>query len=636
MPNRFAPLPLSALRPAGWLQEQLTLAATALRDRWLTLDPGNPHAPSPALAWALLRVGLPLAALLDDEPWLSGVRRRMDHLLTLQGEDGCLLPDAPCDWAAQAVCLQTLIPAYGLWADKEIPVRMLRFCRYLWGQLPEHPLTLPQAATCGELLSPVLWLYDLTGKRFLLELARALQAQGTDWTAFCHTMPLRARTEKAVPWDTLRTQAEVEGWDARRYHAGLYQHAHAAHIAMGLKTPALIAQWTGGIKHEGAFDVGFAKLMKHHGVACGLFTGDDLLAGASPSRGVLSAAAAGMVGTLCSLLATLGHAPHGDLLETIAFNALPALFTPDMRGHQRLQQPNQVQITRAARDWYSAGEADTFFAPDAGDAESAALHQAWPLLAGSLWMASRDGGLGAMCYAPCQVRYRLGGQPVRLDVQSAYPFDGTVRIRILTPAPAAFPLHLRIPDWAQGATLAVADELMECAPGAFASLDRTWRDGDILTLTLPMPVTVTGWYHQSGAVTRGPLVFALPLDAAPGENPGEWLPASPWAYALLPDAGFSVVCDPQQAAPFGMGQPVAIEAICVPLPDWGLKDDSALPPPIAPRVDRALARRIRLVPYGGTTLRISQFPVAQAATHSDAAEQATPAPVCGGALANLP
>ena len=45
------------------------------------------------------------------------------------------------------------------------------------------------------------------------------------------------------------------------------------------------------------------------------------------------------------LFSVFGDPLFGDRLERIAFNALPATFTPDMWAHQYDQQVNQVQCT---------------------------------------------------------------------------------------------------------------------------------------------------------------------------------------------------------------------------------------------------------------------------------------------------
>jgi len=559
----FAPLPLGAIRPEGWLRAQLVLQAENLGD---------------ALP---LAAALPLGYLLGDDQWIDASHKRIEKAMETQREDGCLPPMEDSDeaWCARAGLMQVLQQYYVATADKRALAHMLRYCKYAWERLKEQPLGPKAAARAGELLQPALWLYRVTEKRFLLELAHVLRAQCVDWTAFCHTTPYK----KPLSWEAIR-----EGMlDGDPYHTQVYQQTHAMNLAMGLKTPGLIAQFTGGIKHTEAFDIGYAKLMRHHGFPNGLFSGDDLLSGASPSRGTMSGAVGALMSTLESLLISLGTASHGDVLEKLAFNALPAAYTTDMRAWQRLQRPNQIDADRIA------------FSSDLADADLTSLHHGFPRFAASLWMASKDGGLAAMSYAPCSVRARTAGGAVRIDVQSAYPFDGSVALHVHVRQEAAFPLHLRIPGWAQGATLAVGEERFDCKPNSFVVLNRTWRPGDTVTLHLPMEVVQSEWYYRTVALSRGPLLLAHAIDAG-----------LPWAYALLPNQACTVQYDPAQAASFGYGSPLIVEAKAVLLPGWKAKQGVAEAPPIAPEVDAAQAISLPLIPYGSTILRVCQFPMA--------------------------
>jgi len=566
----FAPLPLGAIRPEGWLRAQLLLLAEGLGDA--------------SESDGLLAAALPLGYLLGDSALIEAAHKRIERTI-----DNC---PSSMDDAGLMLVLQQY---YMATANKQALVHMLRYCKYVWEGLKERPLGPQASARAGELLQPVLWLYRVTGKRSLLELARCLQIQSVDWTAFCHTMPFKAPIAKQLPWDELRQGM----MDNEQYHTQVYQQTHAVNLAMGLKTPALIAQFTGGIKHTEAFDVGYAKLMRHHGFANGLFSGDDLLSGASPSQGTKTAAISELMSTLESLLCSLGTASYGDVLEKLAFNALPAAYSADMRTWQRVQQPNQIDLVTPKRCWYSADAHSAAFSNDLTDAGDAMLHHGFPRFAASLWMASKDGGLAAMSYAPCTVRARTVGGTVRLDVETSYPFDGTVTLRVHARGELAFPLHLRIPDWAGGAWLMVGEERHECKPGTFFVLHRTWRPGDTIALHLPMQVTQSEWYYRSAALSRGPLLLAHAPDMG-----------QPWAYALLPGQQSIVRSDPAQAGPFGHGSPLVVEAKAVPLPDWKKKHGAAEAPPIAPLVDANQAVSLPLIPYGSTAQRVCQFPIA--------------------------
>jgi DUF1680 family protein len=127
----------------------------------------------------------------------------------------------------------------------------------------------------------------------------------------------------------------------------------------------------------------------------------------------------------------------------------------------------------------------------------------------------------------------LAGRRVRLAQETNYPWDGAVSIRVDPDRPSAFTLHVRIPGWARNQ--AVASDLYRFATNVeeaptllvngkavpieldkgFAKVRRTWLRGDVVRLTLPMPVRRVlandGIQENRGkaAIQRGPLVYCL-------------------------------------------------------------------------------------------------------------------------------
>ena len=167
-----------------------------------------------------------------------------------------------------------------------------------------------------------------------------------------------------------------------------------------------------------------------------------------------------------------------DRLERIAMNALPATFTADMWGHQYNQQPNQVLCTLEKRPWVSNGPESNLFGvePNFGCC-TANMHQGWPKLVQSLWMATRDGGLAAVLYAPNEVRTIVSGVPVTILEETEYPFRGTVTFTITPERPVRFPLTLRVPGWAAGATITRNSERPAVAPSGEATLRERHLEG---------------------------------------------------------------------------------------------------------------------------------------------------------------
>ena len=187
-----------------------------------------------------------------------------------------------------------------------------------------------------------------------------------------------------------------------------------------------------------------------------MFSCDEHLAGRDPSQGSELCTVVEYMYSLEQALAILGEPALGDRLETLAFNALPGTFTDDMWAHQYNQEPNQVECSLHHKPWTTDGPESNLFGlePNFGCC-TANFHQGWPKFAASLFMSSNDNGLVAAVYAPCEVKTVVRGVDVHIVEETEYPFRETIRLTVNPATPLSFPLHLRIPAWATGATIAV-------------------------------------------------------------------------------------------------------------------------------------------------------------------------------------
>ena len=229
-----------------------------------------------------------------------------------------------------------------------------------------------------------------------------------------------------------------------------------------------------------------------------------------------------------------------------------------------------------------------------------ALLSAWPRFVQSQWMVSRDDGLCAMGYAPCSVRYRLSDASVRVDVSGEYPAGGSVRITVHTDKKAAFPIHLRIPEWANGATVAADGDILPAQAGGFVTLNRDWQDGDEILLTLPMAVRRLPAFHQAVSVARGPIRFVYaPKTVAHDDVLSAGMD---FAVALVGAEEIRVI--------ERMDGSVALSARVTPLPRWGMRAASCDQPPIVlSDANIALAFDAELVPYAEAAIRLAVLPV---------------------------
>ncbi len=632
-PNTMASLPLGAIRPRGWLREQLEVAAKGLTGKLYTFWPdvkdsawrggeGDAWERAPYYLDGLV----PLAYLLEDDGLIAVAKEYIEWTLASQREDGFFGPEKNTDWWPRMVMLKVMMQYFTATGDMRVPEFMFNYFKYQYKMLEKQPMIEWAVARGAENMQAVVWLYNLTGKKFLLELLNKLNEQTLDWTSHFASFPHTQSMSRLLPWEEMMTGINADkillsGFE-RPYYRTQYHLSHVVNVAMGLKNPGVVNQFKSGRKELEGFHTGYQKLMKHHGLAYGIFSGDEHLSGASPIQGTELCAVVELMHTAETLLTT-GVKPDGlgDILEKLAFNALPGGQSADLLYHQYDQQADQVRCSKGKRTWYNNPDDSNLFGlePHFGCC-TANLHQGWPKYAASLWYATEDEGFACISYAPCTVRFRSGKTPVRLTVDTAYPFGNTVSILVEMSEARKMPIRLSIPGWAQGATVSVDGEAVDgVQAGTFLTVEREWQGGETITLTFPMEPRVTRWGRKTAAVEVGPLLMAYhPAEKWEKviEHPviPTWALSTddPWNYALVKGGELKLDMANAKAAPFGSDHGFTVRAQAVRLPEWGMSGESCAQPPVEPAMGDQAVEEIELIPYGDTCLRISQFPCASA------------------------
>jgi uncharacterized protein len=164
----------------------------------------------------------------------------------------------------------------------------------------------------------------------------------------------------------------------------------------------------------------------------------------------------------------------------------------------------------------------------------------WPCCSGTLPQVAADyrinsyfcdsDGLYVNLYIPSTVRWSHEGTQISLTQKSGYPFEGTVNLELDSSQPAAFAIHLRIPEWAAGATISINGQAASpsIASGQFATLRRTWKKGDRIEVDLPMKLRlepIDPQHTQTVALLCGPLVLFAITETAPSVSTQQLLAA---------------------------------------------------------------------------------------------------------------
>lgn len=201
------------------------------------------------------------------------------------------------------------------------------------------------------------------------------------------------------------------------------------------------------------------------------------------------------------LLAITRDPRHADEIERSAYNDLLGAQAPNGEDWCYYSFPNGRRVhTTYWRCCKSSGAMALEELPDA----------AWALVG--------DDAVEVNLYGPGEFEFvHPHAGRIRLVQDTAYPYDGNISVRVHADSPVHLSISLRIPAWAEGATLGVGAEAALPVAGPRASLARTWHPGDTLTLALPMPPRVLRARLRNVQESRAPdggLVAQQVLDYA--------------------------------------------------------------------------------------------------------------------------
>jgi DUF1680 family protein len=619
-PSPLTKLPIGAIRPEGWLRTQLQLEAEGFSGHLAEISQFCKYDGS---AWVKpgggdrgweevpywLKGFTDLGFVLGDRRIIAEARRWLDAVLANQQADGYFgtrknlavgrgdqpemradRPDQVIDLWPNMIMMYPLRTLYEATGDPRVIPFLLKY--FAWERSIPRAQFLPaswQKYRGGDNLDSIYWLYNRTGQAWLLDLARTNHERTADWTG------------------------NIPTW-------------HGVNVSQGFREPGEFFQQSKASSFVDATERNYHLIMDEYGqMPGGMFAADENARPgyAGPRQAAETCSMAEMLLSDEMLVKITGDTRWADRAEDVAFNSLPAAMTPDLKGLHYLTAPNQVQLDRAAKSPMIENGGDMFsYNPYQYRCCQHNVAHAWPYYAEHLWMATPDNGLAAVLYAASSVEAKVGsGTSVKITEKTDYPFDDTVILAVETRADVKFPLKLRVPAWAAKATATVNGRPAASGGAGWMTIDRLWKNGDQVQLTLPMTIEMKTWAKNGNSVSvyRGPLAYSLKI----GERwqrygANEKWPAfevfaqTPWNYALV-KGEMRVEKSAVPAQPFTPdGAPVRIVAKARRVPSWKLEANGLIQKvPASPVATAEREEVVTLVPVGCARLRILAFPVAR-------------------------
>ena len=460
-------------------------------------------------------------------------------------------------------------------------------------------------------LDALLEAYSFTGDKRLLE---------------------RASAAMGIP----PVQAAIADWLAGKFNPG-----HAVCVYEIVRLPALWYPWTGERQYLEASGKAFQWLDEQEMLPYGVASGEEFLSGVGAFRLTETCDVSASLWSRLWLYRVTGQSAWGDKLEQEFFNAAPAPIARDFQSMCYYQSPNRLQPQSLP--------SGNPFAPGPGCLKFTTLgypgvlccvgnmNRIIPNYIIHMWMATREGGLAATLYGPCTVSGFVGAHvPIKLDCQTAYPFQDTLRARVIPSQKASFPLSFRIPGWCKRPRITVNGTPIETVPDGqgFVRIERVWKAGDAVVLHLPMAVRVQRGFETEypmanrqyfgfkpdslfqkrrlpyESIFLGPLLFAFPIGEVDANTLADTL-GDQWQLALDNDPsqeGRDIRVQHRSMPPkwnWPVKAPIILKVPARNFP-WHPTETQALP---GGPVESGHARTIELVPYGCTRFRVSMFPV---------------------------
>lgn len=369
-------------------------------------------------------------------------------------------------------------------------------------------------------------LYNVTGKQSYLELAQYfIEQRGQEPIYFVEELERRKEIQTASTWNDddrinfglgfeyqqahrpVREQKEAVGHAVR----AMYLYTAMADLAAVTEDTSLLQAcdtlWEDVTNHKMYITGGVGSAVNGEAFTSKYDLPNDTMY-------CETCASVGLVFWANRMLRMAPDRKYADVLERALYNG--TISGMDLDGKRFFYvnplEVNPFQASRADQEhvkperqkWFFCACCPPNLARMIASVEDHVYTQTEDTLYTHLYMAGRAG-------------LTLSGQEVEIVQTHHYPWNANIQLTVRMADPAAFTWALRIPGWCRQAEVKVNGEKVPVSAldKGYLLIQRTWNDGDKVTLHLAMPAermrshSLVSMNQQQVALQRGPVVYCL-------------------------------------------------------------------------------------------------------------------------------
>lgn len=598
----------SEIKPLGWYKKQLETEAMGLVGN---LDKIWPDIKNSAWiggdkeGWERVPYWLdgfiPLAYLLENEDMIKRAKKYIDAIVERQCADGWI---CPCEenerseydvWAVFLIA-KTLTVYYDYSGDQRIPNVITKALKNIYELMQKGDISLKEwgKARWFECFISLNYFYKSAKDEWVKKLARLLKEQGTDYGCLFD-----------------KWERPINEWNFE---------THIVNIAMAFKAEAVSCDMLSE-EYTDLADKMWNFLNERHGTVVGTLTGDECLSGNSPIQGTELCSVVELMYSCEMLLAYTGDIKWADRLEKAAFNALPATVSEDMWTHQYDQMVNQIECVgfKGKPIFRTNGPESHIFGlePNYGCC-TANLAQGWSKLSSAIFMKTKN-GLASLVFAPAELNTKISSVDVSVKLETLYPLRDTLKFTVTASKEVEFDFAIRIPEYSKKIML----NGEEVTAKDYIHINKLWSGSEKIDIEFCREIMLLKRPNNLYAVSYGPIVFSLPIK-------GEWekheytrddverkypycdyniYRKSDWNYAFSKQ-DFELKKYSNTELLFNKSEPMLKIKAKFRKIDWGYEDGYTNVCAKIPQSTEAISEEetVELVPYGCTTLRMTEMP----------------------------